>query len=389
VALTLNIYKEMRVAGVRFERAKTGDPDPAYPDVDDRGHNHKVPATDGGPESKEIRGPVIGVTKGKKVKVKLIRSMIDTSAPLYLTSSDTDAVKVIDPDDGKLSSGKEIIVELEGQNFAAAKPKEAKIEVRYASAEGPIVHQLTVFVFSPLPVFIQPHLVTVHNAAGTGGVEPNLNLGTVMSQVSALWAPAGIRFVVQAVKKWSVNLAAANQVAFGEVNTVIARQWQANAINVYIVQQLQNALGYGFSKAAHAGFGISKPSAFAGARQGTDVRGAGDSYWWANDLAHELGHFFTLWHPSDDPGDGSDWELEDTWSMRFLMHNYNATFREPRPRPDWPRYNDFGYGHKSPQNPFRAGLVPMKNVRTSAGAGREAQVSVVRNHILKGPANLY
>ena len=45
-----------------------------------------------------------------------------------------------------------------------------------------------------------------------------------------------------------------------------------------------------------------------------------DAMWWANDMAHEIGHFFTLWHPENlQPPN----EREDTWSRRELMHNFN------------------------------------------------------------------
>lgn len=76
--------------------------------------------------------------------------------------------------------------------------------------------------------------------------------------------------------------------------------------------------------------------------------------------------------------------------MHFLMHNYNYTGRSgpPGDPADWPTFNDFGYGKHSSGNPFRAGLIPLKNVRTGAGAGLDAQCSTARNHI-KDPTNLY
>lgn len=388
----LQIYKEIRIVPVRFERATTGAPDESCPEIDDRGHNFKVPATGGLAESKEIRGPVVGLRKRQQIKLKLIRECIDTSAPLFLTSSDETVIKVVDPaPDTQLAAGQKTTVKLEGGDFAGAAPKSAKVEVRYETKDGPVIYELTVYVFTPLPVFLQPHIVTVHDATGAGGIQPNIDINRVITQVRALWAPCGVQFAVQPTRSWSVNLPTANQMRFQDVNTVLAANWRANTINIYIVREIVNALGYGFSKSAHAGFGISKPSVFAGERSGTAVRALGDVYWWANDLAHELGHFFTLWHPTDGSPPSGPWVRYETWSMRFLMHNYNYTGRGniPGDPAHWPAYNDFGYGKHSSGNPYRAGLIPLKNVRTGAGAGRDGQATTARNHISRGPANLY
>lgn len=392
MAVTMGVYKELRFVPVRFERAKTGNPDEAFPDIDDRGHNSKIPAVDGVAESKEIRGSAVSLRKRQKIKLRLIRECIDTSSPLYLTSSDETAIKILDPEPGKeLPKRKKTTVKLYGGDFSQAKPKSAKIEVRYLNKDGPIIYELTAYVFTPLPVFLQPHIVTINSSAGTGGSQPRINFEQVMKQVKALWSPCGVSLIVQHTKNWSVNLPTANKMRFADVNTVLAAKWQNNAINIYIVREIDGALGYGFSKAAHAGFGINKPSVFAGEREGTARRRIGDTYWWANDLAHELGHFFTLWHPTDGSPPGGPWERLETWSMRFLMHNYNYTGRSnpPGAPEDWPTFNDFGYGKHSSGNPYRAGLIPLKNVRTGAGAGRDAQCSTARNHIRQGPSNLY
>jgi hypothetical protein len=392
VSIKLQAYKEIRLVPVRFERAKSGNPDESLPEIDDRGHNFKVPAVDGAAESKEIRGPVIGLRKRQRIKLRLIRECIDLSAPLYLTSSDEQTVKLVNPAAGKkMASGQKTVVEFEGGDFAGAAPQNARIQVRFGSKDGPILYELTAYVFTPLPVFLQPHIVTVHNSAGSGGTAPPIDLQKVMEQVKSLWAPCGIQFAVQNTLSWSVNLPTANFVRFADVNAVLAANWRANTINIYIVRELEDALGYGFSKSAHAGFGINKPSVFAGQRSGTVKRATGDVYWWANDLAHELGHFFTLWHPTDGTAPPAAWVRYETWSMRFLMHNYNYTGRAGPPgnAAHWPAFNDFGYGKHSSGNPYRSGLIPLKNVRSGAGAGRDAQCSTARNHIRQGPANLY
>jgi hypothetical protein len=395
VAIKLQVYKEYRIVPLRFERAKTGAPDETFPDIDDRGHNFKVPTVDGLAESKEIRGPVVGLRKRQKIKLNLIRESIDLNAPLFLTSSDETAIKIVDPAPGKKLHGvKQTTIEMEGSDFAQAAPKSAQIQVRYQSKDGPIIYELTAYVFTPLPVFLQPHIVTINNNAGTGGVSPSINMDKVMAQVKGLWACCGVNFVVQPTKSWSVNLPTANLMrrgGGGDDRNELLKEWQPNSINIYIVREIQGALGQGISKSTYVGSGLIHPCVFAGERTGAVVRGSGDTYWWANDLAHELGHFFTLWHPTDGSPASGPWVRFETWSMRFLMHNYNYTGRSgpPGDPADWTTFNDFGYGKHSSGNPYRAGMVPLKNVRTGASAGRDAQCSTTRNHILLGPVNLY
>ena len=395
MAIKIKAKNELRIVPVRFERAKKGTPDIVYPDIDDRGHNFKVPAVNGLAESSEVRGPVIGLMKKQNLKINMIRENIDHSAKLYLTSSDETIVNVIAPKKGKkLSSGKSCTIKLKGSDFAGNTPKTAKIEVRFGAIDGPIIYELTTYVFNPLIVSLQPHVLTIHDSTGRGGNAPRMNVNKVMEQVKALWACCGVQFIVQKSKSLSVSLAVANKLTFAEVNNVNntlvnANSWIAGTINVYIVQEIDGALGYGFSKAAHAGFGINHPGVFLGMKSGTDDRSS-DTYWCANDLAHELGHFFSLWHPTDGNDHWTNWRRNETWSMRFLMHNHNKTFRQKPPQGgvNWPTFNEFGYG-SSGNSAYRAGLISMKNVRSGAGAGRDAQCSTARNYIAQGASVLY
>jgi len=291
-----------------------------------------------------------------------------------------------------LASGKSTIIELEGGDFKTFEPSSAQIEVRFESKDGPIIYELTAYVFPPLTVFIQPHIVTCHDNAGANGIKPAVNINNVMTQVKALWASSGVKFVVQPSKEWTVNLPVANKMRFADLNTVLAKEWRANTVNIYALREIENAFGMGLSKDVHGGMGINKPCVLAGEISGAS--GRANTYHWANDIAHELGHFFTLWHPTDDTTPSTHWSLwrrHETWSMRFLMHNHNSTLRQniPGDPVDWPTFNDFGYGLDSPGSPYRGGLIPLKNVRTGASAGRDAQCSVARKHIRKGPSNLY
>lgn len=388
MAVKLEVYKDHRIVPIRFERAKHGDPDINFPDIDDRGHAAVVPEVNGLAASDPVRGPVIGMIKDQAIKIRMVRELIDKSAPLHITSSDTDVVTVVSPAAGKpAAKSKNVKIELKGGHFAGATPKSAKIEVRFNSATGPILHELTVYVFNRLPVIITPHVVTINGPTGTGGSAPSVNVGQVMDMVKAIWACCGVTYVVQPTRSWAISLPTANQMrglddaARADINGIIGTNWQANSVNVYFVKQISDACGYGFSKATHAGWGVNHPSVFLGERCGGTAR---STYWWANDFAHELGHFFTLSHPSDGPpATRATWCRFETWCMRFLMHNNNKTFRPPDPPPQfWDGYNDFGYGDN-----FRGAMIPFKNVRTGAGAGRDAHCSTARNHIAGG--NLY
>lgn len=391
MSIKLRAKKELRIVPVRFTRAKSGAPDAKYPDVDNRGHNHKVPMVNGLAESDALPGAVMGIGKQQEVSVEMVREGIDNSADLFVTSSDQETVQIIEPKDGdKCASAKRCEIILKGGNFSGATPKSAVVEIRFGAKDGPIVAKLTTYTFPKLTIKIQPHVVTIDDPSGSGGVTPTLQIDDVMKQVSALWASSGIEFVVQKTQAFSIKLAQANKMLFSEINSVYAAKWIPSTINVYVMQELENALGYGLSKAAHASFGLTHPGVFMGMKTGSTDR-TSETYWCANDLAHELGHFFTLWHPSDEPASGaSGWERYETWSMRFLMHNYNFTGRASAPQggAHWPDFNDFGYGAFG-ANPYRAGLISLKNVRTGAGAGRDAQCSTVRNYIAQGPSVLY
>ncbi|GLR71898.1 hypothetical protein [Agaribacter marinus] len=388
MTIKLQAKKELRIVPVRFERAATGSPDAAYPEVDDRGHTHTVPQVNGLAASDPIRGGVLGLTKDQEVTIQMVREDIDNNAELYVTTSDEEVVKIITPKDGeKVASGKENKIKLKGGTFSGSTPKSGKVEIRFGAKDGPIIANLVVYTFNRLLVFIQPHIVTVNDPSGANGVAPTLNIDNVMKQVKALWAPCGVHFTVNKAESFDIKLANANKMLFSEVNNVYAKKWVKDTINVYVMQELDSALGYGFSKSAYAGFGLTHPGVFMGMKTGATDRTA-ETYWCANDLAHELGHFFTLWHPTD--GSGSGWQRYETWSMRFLMHNYNYTGRAGAPQggAHWPEYNNFGYGSYSGY-PYRSGLVSLKNVRTGASAGRDGQCSTVRNHIAQGPSVLY
>ncbi len=353
-----DIYQSHRVVLVRFERAGTGGPHEWVPDLDTRGY------------SGSDHGPIVGMIKrqnasdvNNNVFVRLIRQNIDASAPLYVTSSDPSTVEIIDPAPNRpLANAPNCSIQLQGVN--GGHPRTAKVEVRFGSPTGPIIHELSAWVFNPLRVRLTPHFVEIGQERQRVGrarvIGPQFTpdrLDEVMDDVRAIWKPCGITFSVQPARRYMITLARAgvlgNDPFPGEINTMLLDHWIPDTINLYFVHRIGtgNTLGYGYSRRAHRRHGILHPCII-----NADTNAAGrpqDNYTWANGLAHEIGHFLGLCHPENEqPPD----EREDTWSRQMLMHNFDD-LRGRFPWPDTdsvsgqrfsqrPRFPNVGYGHR-------------------------------------------
>ncbi len=391
MSIILKTKNSLRLVPIKFVKAGDESPQKQYPDIDDRGYRHKVPTVNGYPESKELRGPVLGASKGETLTVKLVRQAISEEASLFIRSSDEEVLSIVSPSENECCEpGPETEITFSAGNFSGSTPRSANIEVRFESLNGPVIGQLTVYVFAKLNLCIQPFLVSISDAAGVGAKAPNLDVDKLCEQVSALWAPCGVDIDMQMAKSFAVRLSSANVLDFSEINKVFSEQWEENAINVYIVQEIKDVLGLGISRAVHKSFGLSHPGIFLGLHS-KGIDRSQDVYWCANDLAHELGHFFGLRHPSDKSTQvESGWEKYDTWSMRMLMHNYNTTGRQAPPKDsDWPAFNDLGYGETEGGEAYRAGLINLKKISVSSQHGVEGQCSTARNFIAKGPTVIY
>ncbi|MEW5979680.1 MAG: hypothetical protein AB1898_28105 [Acidobacteriota bacterium] len=377
MAVPLEVYKTQRLMLVRFERAVTGEPDPECPDPDDRGF------------TTPFGGPLVGVTQGKTVKIRLRRLKIESTAPLFVTSSDTTSLTIAEPGNGQLPSTDQTDIKITGVNGGTDK-KEAKVQVRFGSDTGVILHELTVWVWRELDVDVTPHRITI-NASGTAGTTPTADINAIMRKVGDIWGHYGIRFSVQPVINRTVTFATANIASDspfpGEIATLLNTDWVPNTINAYFIRQIgtQSTLGYGFSRSSFASFSLPNPGIILADRTGT---GTTRSYvmFWANDLAHEIGHFFTLPHVENQQIPN---EREDTWSRRTLMHNFN----EMRSRNPWPsnsssgtpfrfrpRFNDAGYGTGR-----RGCFVTLKNL---AQLARDGEATTARS-VITSPSGPY
>ena len=107
---------------------------------------------------------------------------------------------------------------------------------------------------------------------------------------------------------------------------------------------------------------------------------------WANDLAHEIGHFFTLEHVENKQRPD---ELEDSWSRRMLMNVFNE-LRNTTPFPGdppfkfRPRFTTAGYG-MGQRKGRRGCMVTLKDLKQ---LNFDAEVTTARG-IISTKTNLY
>ncbi|WP_395852225.1 hypothetical protein [Cystobacter fuscus] len=359
----LDVYKERRLVLVGFERAKTGTPSAQHPEIDVRGTIS--------PEFAHISS----VMQGDTIKVRMRRYQIDDAAKLYVTSADSSVIKVKTPASGEVPTGNTADVELEG--VSGGNPKETKLEVRFGTMDGPIIHQLILRCFTRLTVIITPHIVTIKQTGSMGpGSTSTASVTDIMRIVSEIWRPHGITFRVQPVKNETISLATAgvvNNTPYpGEVLTVLGANSVPNTINVYFVRQLGVAgvLGYGFSRSYVTANSYPNPGIVL-----ADVAAGWvhDTEWAGNDLAHEIGHFFGLWHVDLKNGEAN--VRQDYLSRRMLMHNYNLEF----PMGDW--RDDVDYG----QNLGRARRGALVTYKDLAAVQADAECTTARATVVSGP----
>ncbi|MBK8254160.1 MAG: hypothetical protein IPK82_16020 [Polyangiaceae bacterium] len=361
MAIPLSIYNERRVVMVRWKRARTGDPHRHYPDVDVRGT--KTPEF----------AAIIGMMQDREAYVKMERENIDNAAPLFAVSSDAAKLQVLEPAGGTIPSGADTIIKLKA--LTGGNPTEVHLEIRFGSTTGPIVSRLLVRCYTRRRVTITPHVVTIHDGTGAGGTASVANVANIMTHVQAIWRHSGVEFTIGATQNETLNLATVDIVSHtpfpGELQTLLATNWVANTINVYFVRQIGtgNFLGFGFSRPTATGLGTN-PGIILGDQTASGM--IHDTAWAGNDLAHEAGHFFQLWHPNNQQPPN---QREDTWSRRMLMHNHNLQGAHG----NWKDNNSYG---SVGGNARRGGLVTHKHI---TGIATDNETRTARGAIVSGP----
>lgn len=358
MALDYKVYKSQRVVPLRFMRAVAGQPVLGKPDIDDHGY-YRVGVTAG-----NDHGHVVGVSEGNESEVKVKRERIGKDAALFVTSSDT-AKMTVTASDGTntLPKSEETTLKIKGvAGITGANPNTAKAEIRFGSATGPIVGEISVWVFKKVNVKLTPHNVTIRTATAAG-IASRVNINSVIDLVKAFWEPCGVAFTVDPVQNENVTFAAAGVAAWkGEINTLSNTNYVADSINAYFVNQIDmknptqtGVLGLGFSRPNSVAFSLTNPGIILGDTNVSGTDRHSDIHYLANDLAHEIGHFFTLEHVDKKQGAAT---RKDTWAMRRLMHNFNK-----RGTAAGNMRHDVGYGAD-----YRGGLLTMKDLTDSANA---------------------
>lgn len=379
MAVDVLIYKARRFVLVRFTRAVTGQPVEDAPDIDDRGY------------ADATRGPIVGLTQGKTIRVKLHRLRMAESAPLFLKSSDPAVLKVVDPADGKVPSGKSATIKLEG--VKGGEPAKAKVQVRHGTDDsGPLVHELTAWVWTSIKVPVTPHLATIAEAGNAKAtpVRSTADVEAMFKIVKAVWLPCGIVFDVgkvvepkdafqfrQAGVVWmdaEKGKEKSDTFPHKEFKQVIGTDHVAGTLNAWFIPRFGSASrdfgagGIGMSRLKKDEYKLPATGVFSADMDPTGT--TLDLQSRAHILAHEIGHCLTLWHTGK--AEQSSDAKRNTWAFRALM--YNALFQPGL---------DVGYGKSGGTS--RAGqLVAMKDLWKDLSAETYAECSKARKEAGEG-----
>ncbi len=356
MAFDYKVYKSQRIVPLRFKRAVAGQPVLGKPDIDDRGF-YRTTITAG-----NDHGHAVGVMEGNESEIKVKRFRIDTAAELYVTSSDEATMKVTDSGGtDKLAASTEATLKIKGVAGAAGtNPQTAKVEVRFGSKTGPIIGEISVWVFKKVTVKLTPHNVTIKTATNAG-IASAVNIANVINLVKAFWEPCGVDFLVDPIQNDTVTFANAGDVAWKpEVNTLLNTNYVPNSINCFFVNRIvitgsNGVLGLGISRPSMTSLSLSNPGIILGDNNVSGSARASDTHWLGNDLAHEIGHFFTLEHV-DKKNSGAT-SRNDLWAVRMLMHPNNTRGAQGNWR------DDVGYGTQ-----YRGGLITLKDLTDSSNA---------------------
>ena len=331
------VYKRERIVPVRFSRCAAAVPANTYaPDPDDRGYTG-------------YHGPVVGVCRDDRARIRVLRDLLDPNAPLYVTSEDPSKLQIRVPAAGQpLPGGGHADIEF----VTAGDTGDVKVQVRAQAADGPIVAELTVHISRVTTIRCAAHRTAIYappgpRSAANTTTRSFAGMRALIAEVNRQWRPAGISFNVDT---WKDDTNLTNQVPRNGVNPVdgillcpiygtspptpnenfdrlMNTNKVANRLNIYFVRQIQappdpatgvapNYIGFGSS--SQVGLVVSD--------------NLGDLETEAHTVSHELGHILTLAgsghatvndsHSDDDPRFDITVanRRHDLWSRRRLMY---------------------------------------------------------------------
>lgn len=377
----LPIYKTRRLVPVTFRRARTGPPSAERPDVDERGFT--------GTE----HGPLIGICQGDTAIVEVVREQLKSTAPLFASSTDPAVADVVGAQLGTGAS-----TELRIRGVLGGNPKVAVIRIHFGAVGGPVVGQLGVWVHAPISLRVKPHIVSVTTAADralvppVAPIAPTNNVAHVIEGVRRIWRPLGIELTVLPDATHTVDMSVAGQVKFGEMGGLFATYNTPapaggigpptpplpKTIHIYFVHHTDDGyFGFGISPAiaaAHTYPGIHDPGILL-ADEAKGGYALDAELQWAM-VAHEIGHFLTLWHPEKQDANAP---RQDFWSRRMLMFPVLPV----TPMRDW--RDKLGYGTFQFPPPFHGNapkngaLITMKNLAQliTDGEATDARMAAV------------
>jgi hypothetical protein len=318
---TLHLVKDRRVVPLRWKRAITGHPHGDFPDIDDRGTR--------APEY----APVVGMTAGRAATVRLEREMIAADAPLFVTSSDEEVVAIEDPADRPLPPGS--VADVRIRALAGGAPRQADVQIRFGSMQGPVVSRLVVNSWEAIEVTISPHLVTTEGYPGTK-IGTQIDWRACLAMAQGIWWPAGIQFKVGKPSRILKQVTYAGIVdKIGDGVMLLRTHHVPHTVNVYFVPAFEDdvLLGWGPGPLERYERGSSPPGVIVADRTISTPHSPETI---GQVLAHEIGHFFGLLHT--DRREELHKVGRDRWARRMLMHNYAPMFLWE----DW--HDDIGYG---------------------------------------------
>lgn len=360
MSISVHVKKgQQSIVPIRFTRAVTGSPVRDAPAIDDRAF--AMGARTGSWGNSTAKGAQLSITEGDTVRVKLNREDIDASAQLFVSSTDSSVVEIVEPISGNPIPNHDII-KIKG--VLDKKNAPVSVQIHYGKQDGPVISELEPHVFKQIRLNLAMHLVNIYgvDTARYSATPATLqaNMVSLVDGVNDIWRPVGVelrtdnmtiirdevrvdpgnpsrsQYLRQSggTSSWrslpgplgpTGNFATAGTCStngpvpakvWDEFLTLGKLNFAQNRVNVYCIN---NSTGW---------VGLS----YVGMNRGLAINDASSVY----DFAHEIGHYLNLDH-ADENAAGNDADNKENWLVRRLMYS-NWPALTP------PHRNDVGYG---------------------------------------------